>query len=216
MSVHVCGAASNVVSNMALTRACYVLRFLLADRAVLRQAYYKSYGRVAVIGQNQSLSDVPEYRLLNVDWSLFPSDTQHRRQPRGAAAVPSAPVTTASEENLLCIDAVAAGLNPDWISFDDMLLKNLAIGILNLADARGMRVPPPYQRRRNVAVADDDVMNAVRQAVIASDVATRGLKAELEVIYNRAMRSGWWKNTNAARSPESYFVSTNKLKTQHQ
>ena len=62
------------VPDRALSRACYVLRFLLSDRADLRRAYYKSYGRVAVIGSQQTLSDVPEYRALGVDSVPFPPD----------------------------------------------------------------------------------------------------------------------------------------------
>jgi len=62
------------VPNAAVSRACYVLRFLLSDRADLRRAYYKSYGRVAVIGRSQTLSDVPEYRALGVDSVPFPPD----------------------------------------------------------------------------------------------------------------------------------------------
>jgi len=62
------------VPNAAVSRACYVLRFLLSDRPDLRRAYYKSYGRVAVIGRRQMLSDVPEYRALGVDSVPFPPD----------------------------------------------------------------------------------------------------------------------------------------------
>lgn len=66
--------AALVVPNAAVSRACYVLRFLLSDRPDLRRAYYKSYGRVAVIGRRQTLSDVPEYRALGVDDVPFPPD----------------------------------------------------------------------------------------------------------------------------------------------
>jgi len=63
------------VPNAAISRACYVLRFLLSDRADLRRAYYKSYGRVAVLGRRQMLSDVPEYRAVGVDDTVhFPPD----------------------------------------------------------------------------------------------------------------------------------------------
>jgi len=67
-------AAATAVPNAALSRACYVLRFVLSDRADLRRAYYKSYGRVAVIGRRQTLSAVPEYRALGVDTLPFPPD----------------------------------------------------------------------------------------------------------------------------------------------
>jgi len=71
---YACCKAAAEVPNVAISRACYVLRFLLSDRADLRRAYYKSYGRVAVIGRRQTLSDVPEYRALGVNTLPFPPD----------------------------------------------------------------------------------------------------------------------------------------------
>ena len=85
---------------------------------------------------------------------------------RALGAVPAAPVTAAPEDNILCYDERPRHL-------DDVLLKSLAIGILNLAAA--------------------SLSNLIRD--------------ELNGIYSHAMRSGWWANTNAARGPESYFVS---------
>ena len=46
--------ASSVVSDEALKRACYVTRFLFADRSDIRENMYKYFGRVAVIGKKQS------------------------------------------------------------------------------------------------------------------------------------------------------------------
>ena len=85
---------------------------------------------------------------------------------RALGAVALAPVTAAPEDNILCYDERPRHL-------DDVLLKSLAIGILNLA------------------------------AVSLSS----HIRDELEDIYSHSMRSGWWSNTNAARGPESYFVS---------
>ena len=45
--------STNNVQNEALKRACYVLRFLLADRPVLRQSLYKNYGRVGIIAVDE-------------------------------------------------------------------------------------------------------------------------------------------------------------------
>lgn len=152
--IPVLGSAS--VPDAALSRACYVLRFLLADRRDLREAYYKSFGRVAVIGRNEQLEDIPEYGFLEnipTGWT------------RGLGAVSAAPVSTGSEENLLCYSDERAR------EIDDVLLKTLAIGILNLA---AVKVNP-------------------------------NVKDELEKVYRHAINSGWWSNTNAARSPESYF-----------
>jgi len=78
-----CQTAAAEVPNASLSRACYVLRFLLSDRADLRRVYYKSYGRVAVVGRRQTLADVPEYRAIGVDSLPFPPD-----DPSGQSALP--------------------------------------------------------------------------------------------------------------------------------
>ena len=85
---------------------------------------------------------------------------------RALGAVAAAPVSSAPEDNILCYDQQPRHL-------DDLLLKSLAIGILNLAAAR----------------------------------LSHHIRDELDDIYSHAMRSGWWANTNAARGPDSYFVS---------
>ena len=47
--------ASSVVSDEAVKRACYVVRFLFADRSDIRENMYKYFGRVAVIGKSQGI-----------------------------------------------------------------------------------------------------------------------------------------------------------------
>ena len=42
---------SSEVNNKSLQRACYVLMFMLADRYDIRNAFYKFYGRVGIIGK---------------------------------------------------------------------------------------------------------------------------------------------------------------------
>ena len=179
------------MSDAAVKRACYVLRFLLADRDDLRRAYYKSHGRVVVVGRDQNLHDIPEYRRPGVDLLDFPPDGPLPLPVRGVAAIIAVPVTTAPEENLLCLDSAASSRD----TFDDVLLKTLAIGVLNVAAARGLSrtsQPGDYE------LTDDGD---------AGQGGRLGLKEELESIYQHAMNSGWWQRTNAARSADSYFVS---------
>ena len=85
---------------------------------------------------------------------------------RALGAVAAAPVSSAPEDNVLCYDQRPRHL-------DDLLLKSIAIGILNLAAAR----------------------------------LSHHVRDELDDVYSHAMRSGWWADTNAARGPDSYFVS---------
>ena len=105
------------MSDASVRRACYVLRFLLADRQDLRQAFYGGYGRVSVLGINEDLNDIPEYRRLPSYFNIA---------VRGLGAVPDAPASSGGEENLLC------GLN-DPSGGEDITLREVALGIYELA-----------------------------------------------------------------------------------
>ena len=94
------------MSDRALTRACYVLRFLLADRYDLRLRYYKAYGRVAVVAVGDRLRSLPEYRFLSRDFDIATP---------GLGATLETPVSFAREENILC--------RRDDNSRDDILLR---------------------------------------------------------------------------------------------
>ncbi|XP_046550965.1 uncharacterized protein LOC124260723 [Haliotis rubra] len=81
------------VPDDALRRACYVLRFLLADHSGVRQSYYRLSGRVAVIGAREGTVSIPEHAWLGPSWN---------DRARGLGATEHAPVSTGGEENILC------------------------------------------------------------------------------------------------------------------
>lgn len=113
-----CYAGSRQVSDRALQRACYVLRFLLADRLDVRLGYYKRYGYVAVIGQNETMTSLPTYHFLSSD--------RRFATVRGLGGIPYAPASSAGEENVLCLAEDSSG-------HEDILVRELAAGILHLA-----------------------------------------------------------------------------------
>jgi hypothetical protein len=76
-----------------MKRACYVARFLMADRADVRQSYYRMYGRFALMGEREVTTHIPEHRSLGAWWN---------QRARGLGATPERPVSTAGEENALC------------------------------------------------------------------------------------------------------------------
>ena len=145
------------MADETIKRACYVLRFLLADRADLRHAFYSAHGRVAVIAAREDLTQLPEYWFLGREYD---------EATRGLGAVPVIPVSSAGEENILCDE-------DDMYLSEDILIRELAMGILKLAVPKA--IPSTYR--------------------------------ELVKHYNHAKRSGWWKNTYAMLSADSYFVS---------
>ncbi len=48
-----CFLGSNRLTNDALQRACYVVRFLFADRYDIRNSYYRMYGRFALMAASE-------------------------------------------------------------------------------------------------------------------------------------------------------------------
>ncbi|CAH1802796.1 unnamed protein product, partial [Owenia fusiformis] len=86
--------SSSRVSDSALQRACYVLRFMLADRYDVRNAFYKSSGRVALIATSEGTTSIPEHSYLPNWWN---------QRARGLGATRARPVSSAGEENALCL-----------------------------------------------------------------------------------------------------------------
>lgn len=88
------------VPDAALKRACYVLRFLLADRSDLRQAFYSKWGRVVVLGKDEFVHDLPEFNFLK-NYLDYEGVAHLKTIP----ASDQFPIAIAPEENLLCHEA---------------------------------------------------------------------------------------------------------------
>ena len=89
--------SSAAVSDTALASACLIVAHMVSLRADVRQMVIRQQMRVAVIGENEVTTDVPEYRNLN---QMFPQ--QDWDQLRGVGATIAIPVSSVGEENLLC------------------------------------------------------------------------------------------------------------------
>ena len=76
----------------AMKRACYVVRFLFADRRDLREAFYRSWGRIAVMSKEEVTINIPEHSHLP---ELYNS-------ARGLGGTLHIPVASGATENLLC------------------------------------------------------------------------------------------------------------------
>jgi hypothetical protein len=100
--------SSGVVQDEALEAACIVVVRMLSARDDVRQAMIALQMRVAVIGRNQVTTTMPEYRNL---YQMFPMDDDWDML-RGVGATRLIPVSSAGEENLLCLaDDSYAGEN---------------------------------------------------------------------------------------------------------
>ena len=84
------------MSPDALTRACYILRILLADRVDVRQSFYRRYGHVAIIAGDDPLTVTPLQRFV-------PQKGYYNTHAHGLGAIRMAPVASARQNNVLCL-----------------------------------------------------------------------------------------------------------------
>lgn len=89
--------SSRNVQDSALRRACYLTRFLFADRRDIRAGYLKHNGYMAVIGRNEPILSLPEYAFLRND-----KVTDWNQRARGFGATKSLPLSSVGEENIMC------------------------------------------------------------------------------------------------------------------
>lgn len=94
--------AAAEVPNDALVQAWSVMNNML--EGVSEQVIQKmitTRTRVGIIGVNQQLTDMPEYRTLDRDWPL-PNGLSWNERARGLGATLDRPLSTGAEENILC------------------------------------------------------------------------------------------------------------------
>ncbi len=89
---------SEKVTDAALLRAKEIVEQMLAFRAELRQAMIARRAYVGIMARTEVTTDIPEHAHLandpNTDWN---------QRARGLGGTPANPITTAGEENLLCL-----------------------------------------------------------------------------------------------------------------
>lgn len=120
---------SNRPSDEALKRACYVLRFLLGDRRILRHYLYKYYGRIGIMATTEVTRSIPEHRFLPAWW-----DTR----ARGLGGTIAVPMSSGAEENLLCLPS-------DRYHAEDIFLHEFSHGIQEIS-VRGGGIPGFWER----------------------------------------------------------------------
>ena len=78
--------SSGIVPDDALKRACYVLRFMLADHSGVREWFYRKHGRVGVMAETEVTTDIPEHSWLE--------PTFWDERARGLGATEAWPIST--------------------------------------------------------------------------------------------------------------------------
>lgn len=91
--------SSSAVADSAVVNACVVVVRMLSARDDVRQAMIARQMRVAVIARSEVTTDLPDYRNL---YEMFPNEDDWDAL-RGVGATLIIPVSSAGEENLLCL-----------------------------------------------------------------------------------------------------------------
>ncbi|MDX2006382.1 MAG: hypothetical protein SFU83_13985 [Meiothermus sp.] len=94
--------AAAVVPDAALQEAWKVMDNMLkgVSSSVVQQIV-ANRTRVGIIGANQKLTDMPEYRNLDTQFPL-PGGVSWNARARGLGATPFIPLSSGAEENVLC------------------------------------------------------------------------------------------------------------------
>ncbi len=93
--------SSASVADAALYEAAKAITAMLATRPDLVEAMLGIGLRVGIIGKDEVTTDLPEHSQLDVQFPEVDWDTR----TRGVAATTFIPLTSAGEENLLCLDS---------------------------------------------------------------------------------------------------------------
>jgi hypothetical protein len=133
--------ASPRVSDEALVSACVIVVRMASLRDDVRQAMIGQGMRAGIVGRDEVTTDLPEYRDLDtrfpgVDWDAL----------RGVGATLGIPVSSAGEENLLCL----AG---DKYRGRSVMVQSFATAVLLGLEAVDATFAPRLQAAYDAALA---------------------------------------------------------------
>ncbi|XP_022095542.1 uncharacterized protein LOC110981859 isoform X2 [Acanthaster planci] len=149
----------------AMTRACYVVRFLLADRRDLREALYRAWGRIAVMDDDEVTVNIPEHSHLPELYNSL----------RGLGGTLHIPVASGATENLICLEN-------DPNSGQDMFVHTMAhtirrVSITTMTSTYNSRLLGAYVNARKT-----DLWANTRAQYTADEYFAQGVMSFFNVI----------------------------------
>ncbi|KAI8513894.1 hypothetical protein Bbelb_082180 [Branchiostoma belcheri] len=178
---------SSILPDDALRRACYDVLFLLADRKDVRDSYYNYYGRAAIMDDTEVTLDIPEHSNLDPVFT----------RARGLAGTVSRPVSTGSEENVLCF-------SNDSYRVEDIFIHGFAQG-LDILGAR--KVISDFQTRLQAAY-DSALDNGLWANTFADDTRdaywAEGVQSFFNVNHERDPPDGIHNHVNTRTELQAY------------
>jgi alpha-glucosidase len=169
--------SSEKVSDEALLEANHLIRQMFAYRHDILKAMIEAGLRFVVIGVNEKLADIPEYK--------DPQNEEHRdKLIRVLRCTPKRLIISCGQENLLNHPA-------DRYAGESILIREFANALHVITGHRPVdkefEKKPKQQYELGVKRIDKEFDDRLRQ------------------LYERAMEKGLWNDTNAAKSREEYW-----------
>jgi hypothetical protein len=168
-------------SDAALLKANDTVRKLFAYRHDILKALIADGVRLVVLGRDEQISDLPEYRTPN---------------DRGEVDVLARTLEYAPKTRLLVVgeENVLADPNAPNVG-DNQVIRLLARALYQVT---GMRPVDPNWERRGRDVQQYELR--VQRMDIRFD-------ARLKELFAKAIQAGRWKGTTAAHDPEAYWAT---------
>ncbi|HKD35804.1 MAG TPA: DPP IV N-terminal domain-containing protein, partial [Pirellulales bacterium] len=171
--------ASNQVSDEALLKANDTVRKMFAYRHDVVKAMMEAQARLIVLGRNEKLSDLPEFRDSKGEPGFD--------EPRYLEFSPQRKIMVVPEENVL-------GLSADRFAGECMTVHVMANGLWQIAGQRP--VDPDFDKRREKQQYELRVKRLDEQ-----------FDHQLQKCFDEAAGKGLWKGTPAARDRGEYWAA---------
>jgi hypothetical protein len=165
--------SSSQVADLALVKACRITTYMLSARADVRGAFAATRQRVAVIGQNEVLTNLPEYADLYTNpplGPLAPGTDWNKLRSLSPSFAGNRPITSTGEENLLCLqgDAFAGETILAYMLGDAM--RTVAIDYMDLQFESRLQAAWMYAGSKGLWVGSRALLNPQSYWAIGCEV----------------------------------------------
>jgi hypothetical protein len=168
---------SERICDEALLEADYLVRHMFTYRHDILKAMIDAGVRFVVIGANEKVADLPEFKDVTVGHD-------GDRPVRIVHCTPERPIIGCGEENLL-------GYPADCHAGECMLIREFAHALYIITGRRP--IEPEYTNRRK------------QQYELGLRRIDQEFNDRLKRLYEKALKKGLWKNTYAAKSCGQYW-----------
>ena len=185
--------SSEKASDAALLEANYLVRHMFAYRHDILAAMIDDGLRLVVVGENEKITDIPEYK-----GSLAAGDGG--KASRILRCTPQRKMIACGEENLI-------GRQRDPHAGESILIRELALALHVITGHRPVdeNLEKALQAYKNVDRKRRSSVRILRCKIGVTPIDKR-FDDRLKQLYKNAVKKGLWKNTYAATNREEYWT----------